>query len=201
MSILIAYKKGDTVYMGTDTRVLLNDHKSSELSKCNYKIQKMDNGMLVGIRGERKERQILFAYSSIFTLDKNGELTRKHIVKEIIPNLLKVLEQEQLITWKEGELPYMNVDLLLAHKGTLYEICAQFAVIRYEDFQALGLNGQYAQATLANTKETDDINERIVKALRLTAKHCQQVGGPYVLIDTKELSYKLVGGNESWLLR
>ena len=31
MSILIAYKKGDTVYMGTDTRVIAGDSKRNEL--------------------------------------------------------------------------------------------------------------------------------------------------------------------------
>ena len=94
MSILIAYKKGDTIYMGTDTRTIVNDHKKNELRGCNLKIQKLANDMLLGITGERLERQTLIAYSEIFTLDKNGKLTKKHIVKEIIPKLITVLEKE-----------------------------------------------------------------------------------------------------------
>ena len=196
MSILIAYKKGDTVYMGTDTRVIAGDSKRNELCECNYKIQNLDNGMLFGITGERLERQTLIAYSEIFTLDKNGELTKKHIVKEIIPNLLSVLEKENLIVEKDGELPYVKATVLLAHKDTLYEICANFAFIKYEDFQVLGRVADSAQATMANTKETDDINERIVKALDIASSNSQCVGKPYLLIDTKELNYNLVGGNE-----
>ena len=114
MSILIAYKKGDTVYMGTDTRVIVNDCKRSDLCKCNYKIQKLDNGMLVVITGERKARQTLFAYSEIFSLDNRGELTKQHIIKEIIPRLLFLLEKEDLLVKNEGELPYVKVAILLA---------------------------------------------------------------------------------------
>lgn len=196
MSILIAYKKDDTVYMGTDTRVIANDHKKNELSECNYKIQKLENGMLLGITGESLERQTLIAYSEIFTLDKKGKLTKKHIVKEIIPQLLSILEKENLLMRKESECPFMKAALLLAYEDTLYEISATFSVIKYEDFQVLGKVSNYAQATMANTKETDDINERIVKALDIVSKNSQCVGKPYLLIDTKELKYNLIGGNE-----
>ena len=185
MSILIAYKKDDTVYMGTDTRTIVNDHKKNELRGCNLKIQKLANDMLLGITGERLERQTLIAYSEIFTLDKNGKLTKKHIVKEIIPKLITVLE-------KEGELPYMKAVILLVHKGTIYEICSGFAVIKYEDFQVVGRVSDYAHATLMNTKPMDSIEERIVKALDIVAENSQYVGKPYLLINTKELEYKIV---------
>ena len=192
MSILIAYKKGDTIYMGTDTRTIVNEHKKTELRGCNLKIQKLANDMLLGITGERLERQTLIAYSEIFTLDKNGKLTKKHIVKEIIPKLITVLEKEGLLIEKEGELPYMKAVILLVHKGTIYEICSGFAVIKYEDFQVVGRVSDYAHATLMNTKPMDSIEERIVKALDIVAENSQYVGKPYLLINTKELEYKIV---------
>ena len=192
MSILIAYKKDDTVYMGTDTRTIVNDHKKNELRGCNLKIQKLANDMLLGITGERLERQTLIAYSEIFTLDKNGKLTKKHIVKEIIPKLITVLEKEGLLIEKECELPYMKAVILLVHKGTIYEICSGFAVIKYEDFQVVGRVSDYAHATLMNTTPMDSIEERIVKALDIVAENSQYVGKPYLLINTKELEYKIV---------
>ena len=97
MGILIAYKRGDTIYMGTDTRVIVGESKRNELCECNYRIQKLDNGMLLGVAGENVENQTLIAYSDIFTLDKKGNLTRKHIVKEIIPNLMDVLDDAGLL--------------------------------------------------------------------------------------------------------
>ena len=40
-----------------------------------------------------------------------------------------------------------------------------------------------------NTKETDDINSRIVRALDIVAENSQFVGRPYVLIDTNTMEY------------
>ena len=192
MSILIAYKRGDTIYMGTDTRVVVNDHKKNELCECNYKIQKFDNGMLIGITSDRLTRQTIFAYSEIFTLDKKGELNRKHIIKEIIPKLVEMLNDEDLMITKEDEMPYMDAQILIAYKSELYEICKNFSVYKYDDYQALGSVAELGQFTLVNTKETDDINERVVKSLDIIAKNSQLVGSPYLLIDTKELKYRVI---------
>ena len=196
MSILIAYKRKDTVYMGTDTRVIINDVKRNELCESNHKIQRLENGILLGVSAERMERQTIFAYSHLFTLDKKGELTKKHIVKEILPKLYKVLEDEGLLMEKEGETSYMRAVILLAYKDVLFEICSGFGVLRYEDGQALGLASDYAQATMMHIKETDDVNEQIVKALDIVAKYCHYVGAPYLLIDTKDGKYQLVKGGK-----
>ena len=195
MSILIAYNKDDVIYMGTDTREIVNDDKRNDLCECNYKIQRLENGLIVGATAERLTRQSIFAYPEVFTLDKKGELTRKHVVKEIIPKLIEVLEREELIVHAENKLPYMNAGVLLAHNGDLYEICSNFSVYKYETFQALGTTSPYGQFVLNNVKETDDVNEQIIQALDVIAKNSQLVGKPYLLIDTKQKEYKLVGDN------
>ena len=194
MAIVIAYKKGDTVYMGTDTRVIVNEHKKNELCESNYKIQKMDNGLLVGITADRLTRQTIFVNLEIFSLDRKENLTRKHIVKEIIPKLIDVLNGEELMFGKEDELPYMSGQILLAHKGELFEICSNFTVYKYETFQAFGPVADYTQFTLANIKENDDVNEKIIKALDIVSRNSQLVGCPYLLIDTKTNEYKLIRG-------
>ena len=93
---------------------------------------------------------------------------------------------------KEEQVPYVRARMILAYEDVMYEIGADLSVLRYEDFQVLGLVSGYAQATLANSKETDGVNERILKALDITAEYCQYVGAPYLLIDTKEGKYRVV---------
>ena len=195
MSVLIAYKKNDIVYMGTDAKEIFYDRIDTDACESNFKIQKMENGMLVGLIGDIPTRQILFAYPEIFTLDKKGELNRKHIVKEIIPALLSLLNEESLLDEKEDSYPKMKADILLAHNGVLYEITNSFMIIRYEDYQAIGSASELVQATIDNTKPTDDVNERIVRALNVASLYHTGVGAPFVLIDTKDQQYKIVGGN------
>ena len=191
MSIIIAYKKDDVIYMGTDTRTIINEHKKNELCESNYKIQKMENGMLVGMTAERLTRQTIFAYPEIFTLDKKGVLTRKHIVKEIIPKLKELINENGLMIKKEGRLPYMDASIFLAHKGELYEICTSFAVYKYEHFQILGSVADFGQYALEHA-QTDDVNQKIVLALDNIAKNSYLVGAPYLLIDTKSKEYKII---------
>ena len=192
MSILIAYKRGDTVYMATDTRVIVNEEKRSELCESSYKIQRLDNGMLVGCVGDRLTRQTLFAYPEIFSLDKRGRLTRKHIVEEIVPALYDLLNEKGLLIRREGCTPYMSGPIFLAHGGDLYEICRCFTVYRYENFQALGDASDFVQATLFAIKDSDDVNEKLVRALDIAAKNSYLVSRPYLLINTKEKEYTLV---------
>ena len=195
MSILIACKSDNAVYMGTDTRIIVNDYVKNDLCESNFKIQKLENGLLVGVTAERYERQTIFANSEIFTLNRNGTLNRRHIVTSIIPKLHRLMEDEELLVEKEGETPFMKGVILLAVNDVLYEITDKFDVIRHEDFQAVGPSSNYAQATLFN-RNISDVNEKIIKALNVTSKYSNKAGGPYVLIDTKNLKYSVVGTKE-----
>jgi len=38
------------------------------------------------------------------------------------------------------------------------------------------------------------VNERIVRALNVASSNHTEVGAPFVLIDTKDKQYKIVGG-------
>lgn len=192
MSILIAYKRDDVVYMGTDSRVIIDDYKRTNLTPSMYRIQKMDNDMLVGIYCEEQESQVLFANSDIFTLDKKGKLTRRHIITEIIPKLFFVAAKEDFLKKEDSDFPFIKAVIILAYKDTIYTILPSFTVVKNEGFVIAGGAGGVASATMERTKPTDDINERIVRAMDIASKHAQAVGAPYILIDTQNLNYTVV---------
>ena len=125
----------------------------------------MDNEMLVGIAGDRIVRQTCFAFSEIFTLDKNNNLTRKHIFTQIIPKLIELLTEHELLSSKNNQPPKINAEILLAYKSELFEICSNFTICKYEDYQAVGNISNYVQFILANTNKNHDVNQRIIKAL------------------------------------
>lgn len=192
MSVLVAVKRNNTVYMATDTREIYRNCKRNNLSEGSFKIQKQDNGMIVGITGDRIARQTLFANSDIFTLDRYGNLTKKHIIKNIIPQIIGLMRRTGLLVNKEDEMIRMGCDILLAHKGVMFHICKTFLTIRYEDFQAIGKASSSAEAVLFSTIDCDDVEDRMVKALDASSEYFSLVGAPYVLIDTKDLEYRVV---------
>ena len=102
---------------------------------------------------------------------------------------------------KSDELPRMPAALILAHKDKAFAVFKNFSVFRFEDYQTIGFSGQLCEFTLYNTKDTDDVNQRLVRALDIAAKNSSLIGAPYVLIDTKALEYQLVRREEEWFLR
>ena len=192
MSILLAYKLNDTVYMGTDTRIIENDFKRKADQPSMYRIQKLDNGMLLGISCPSNECQVIIGNSDIFTLDKKGKLTRRHIVTDIIPKLMLLAQRENLMITEDEKFPFMKAVIVLAYKDTMYTIWSNFAVVKNEGFVVSGIAWSLATPTLANTKPTDDINQRLVRAMNIASKYSQDVGKPYVLIDSQNLNYTIV---------
>lgn len=196
MSILLAVKKNNTVYMATDTREIVSGDKRNNLCEASFKIQKQDNGMLVGITGDRFTRQTLFANSEIFTLNKKGKLTKKHIVTEIVPQIIDLLDAHGMLMQNEDGFIGMKARIILAYQESMFEICAGFLVIKYEDLQALGEASSGAEVVLFNSKPDDDVEERLIRALDVASKYCLTVGAPYLLINTKDLEYTVVKGDK-----
>ena len=194
MNPIIAYKRGDTVYMGTDTRVIENDMKKTELCPECHKIQRLPNGILLGDCARRELRRVIFAYSEIFTLDKGERLTKEHIIKKIVPSLMAVAKSTGLLQSNDGA-PYIKGSICLAYKDVLFEICSNFMVVRYENFLAIG-TCDCIQPLLLSVTEADDVNEKIVLALHQLSRSVYSIGAPFLLIDTKEEKFKLVGGEE-----
>lgn len=196
MSILLAVKKNNTVYMATDTREIVSGNKRNNLCEASFKIQKQDNGMLVGITGDRFTRQTLFANSDVFTLNKKGKLTKKHIVTEIVPQIIDLLDAHGMLMQNEDGFIGMKARIILAYQESMFEICAGFLVIKYEDVQALGEASSGAEVVLFNSKPDDDVEERLIRALDVASKYCLTVGEPYLLINTKDLEYTVVKGDK-----
>ena len=195
MSILIAYKKDDTIYLGTDTRVILSDTKHNRTCECDYKIQKMENGMLVGIVNDVPARQVLFAHPEVFTLDKQGKLSHKHIVLNVIPKIIDLLKYNYLLIENKDDFVSMSTVIMLAHKDVLYRIDTYFGVHRMTQFDVQGAIGPYSIGVVSRINESEDINTQIVQGLDIASKYSIYVSPPYLLVDTKSLKYSLVGGN------
>ena len=197
MSILLNYKRGDTVYMATTTFFNIRGRAYSELCEFDYPIKKLDNGILISVPDNLRLRQAVFAYPEIFDLDKNGNLTKKHLVLNIVPTLKNMLKAHELIE-KDDDSPYMMDDcIVVSYKDVIFEIGEEFNVLTYDTYQALGVkHHRYGSYVLANIKESDDVNEKLVQAMDNIVSYTQIKNTvPYILINTKDLEFQIVGGN------
>lgn len=190
MSVVVAIKENGVVYIGADSQTTAGKRKYHYLNESEYKIKRIDNGMLVSFCGSVAAEQSI--PKSIFTLDENGELNKRHIVKEIIPNLVD--KMNEIGDTKKGE---MEVSILLAYKDILYRITKNLDVVRLNENAKAGA-GLYFVDYALSLKELP-VRERILKALVESAKRTDSVGGPFVLIDTKDREYEIIDlGGENY---
>lgn len=83
MSVIVAIKSGDAIYMGCDTQTTSGKDKENKLQESTFKISKLRSGMLVGICGKVAAHQSVCDDESVFEIEK-GELTKKEIVNNFI---------------------------------------------------------------------------------------------------------------------
>ena len=186
MSVIVAIKENGVIYMGADSQTTAGSRKYNGLNETSYKVVRLGDGMLVGFCGRVAAEQTILSMREVFTLDANGELTKRHIVKEIVPKLVDKMGQIG-----DEESGALDVSILLAHKDKLYRITSELDVIHLNESGSSGAGRGFVNYALREMKNLP-VRERILRALIVSAKRTESVGGPYVLIDTQNLDYEVV---------
>ena len=186
MSVIVAVKENGVVYMGADTQTTSGRKKHNGLNETAFKIHRLENGILVGFCGKVAATHEILSMKDIFVLDENGELDKKHIVNYIVPKLVDKMEQIG-----DEERGSLDVSIILAYKDKLYRITANLSVICLNDYAKAGAGAYFVDYYLQERKDLS-VKNRIIKSLMASAKRCDSVCGPYVLIDTKNLEYEII---------
>lgn len=193
MSVVAAVKQGGRIWFGADTQLTCGSDCYNNLNVRDLKVAKLDNGILLSFTGETSTAQMILAYPEWFTVDEKKGLTKEHIVTKIIPRMFEKLDEEEMLE-RDGKdsPPEMKVSMLIAYKDKLFAIERGFHVVRYDDYQATGSGANAVKYGLSVLDKSKDINEQLVRLLRISAKQDSNVSAPFVLIDTKKLEYTIV---------
>ena len=196
MSVVIAIKKNNHIYMAADTQTSCGDRKVTYLGEKSRKIHQFENGILLGHTGSVHNWQLVCAHPEYFTVSEDGELTKKHIVQNIIPKLFKCYRDNKMREEVEGEPSRMGDSYLLAYKDKLFQIDDVFDVQVLNHYAEIGSGGDLTLAGLVeldveDVQDEQVIEKRLVDLLRISAARIMSVSGPYVLIDTEKQTFKM----------
>lgn len=186
MSVIVAVKENGVVYMGADSQTTSGNKKLNSLNEAFHKIIRLKNGILIGFCGKVAVKQKMLSTKDLFTLNDEGKLTKEHIVKRIIPKLASQIEE--LSDERQGEI---GGSMIIAHEDSLYRISSELEVIKISEYVKIGAGGGFVDYRIRSLRN-QDVNERILKSLVASAKMCESVSGPYVLIDTKDKKFKII---------
>ena len=192
MSVVMAVKQGDRIWLGADTQATSGSDRYNYLSSNDYKVARLDNGVLLSWTGLTVNGQHIWSHPEWFTVDETKGLTKEHIVTKIIPKIYEVFAEEDLFDKGEDGVPPLTCGtLLIAYKDKLFEICRDLQVIAYEGYQATGSGSNAVAYGLSKMDRTKDINEQLLRLLKISAKQDTNVSGPFVFIDTHHLKYTI----------
>lgn len=197
MSVVIAIKKNDRIYMAADTQTSCGDRKVTYHSKGSRKIHRFENGILLGHTGSVHNWQIICAHPEYFTVPEDGELTKKYIVQNVIPKIFKCYRDNDMCEKEEGEPAKLGDAYLLAYKDKLFQIDGVFDVEVLNHYAEIGSGGDLTLAGLieldaGNEHDGQIIEDRLVELLRIAASRIMSVSGPYYMIDTEDQKFKMV---------
>lgn len=190
MSLVVAYKRDGVVYMGADTQSTCNTTISRAMNESGFKITRLPNGILIGVCGRVKGHQRIIAQKHWFDLPEGEVMSKRHIVKNIIPELCILMGD--MSEDRGARNTSMDVSILIAHEDKLFLIASQFGVYECETYAAIGAGKYFAQYDLSQLKDGDDINRALLDALRAGAHFDSTVSAPFVFIDTKDKVYRTV---------
>ena len=192
MSVVIAVKQGDRIWFGADTQATRGTDRYNQLSQNDFKVAKLDNGMLLSMTGETRTAQFILAHPEWFTVDEKKGLTKEHIVTKIIPQLYEALDDAELLEREDrGTPPIAKCTIMMAYQDKLFEICRDLQVLRYEDYQASGSGANAILYGLSKLDKSKDINEQLLRLLKISAMHDTNVSAPFIFINTKDLEFTI----------
>ena len=192
MSLVVAIKKDDVVYLGADTRTTRGERVRSNLAQEDLKIHKMGE-CFVGGAGAVSTIQLLTSHPEWFEL-KGKPLTKKFIVQNVLPkyyDLVKRMEKLEISEQRKAAPRCGCVFIVTDGKG-LFMICDDFEVVELSKYAQIGCTDDIALSFMLNAPKDYSPNDIILKALRTSAYRNDGVGAPYVLINTGDKKFEIV---------
>ena len=194
MSVVVAIKENNKVYIGVDSQVTKGGTRTTLKNENNYKVWRVIGAphCLMAQAGNLRDANVVRLMRDLVT-DYN--IYREHIgfdfvVKKVVPDIVEELTRYNLL--KDGEkTEVLDSSFLFAYKDQVWVIGQDKSVIEIEDYVSIGSGSDQAIGSLLST-EGQDPRQRIVKAIKSSAASDIYVDYPIILTDTENGEFDII---------
>jgi hypothetical protein len=199
MGTIIALKANDRVYLATDRMKKRLDFYWRTKAEFNFKIHKLKGGILLGASGPLVETQKLYLNESWFVPPKGVPFDKKFIVTSIIPKYVALLDEYDLLGGEreddEDKYPHSQSQFIIVKDNDVFVINSDFAVFSAGDcaFVASSDNRDFYDKLIYSLDKSNPekfFTDFFVRASDFFGDVVEE----YVVIDTKDMEFKLSGG-------
>jgi len=186
MSLAIAIKKGDTIFVGADSLMSQKYGLTSILKEGHEKTWEVkESGVIFAHTGLLVDRNIIEMSDDIIDKAFTDKTIRfKDVVNNIVPKMMSLLEKR-----KKSENDKCSCSsFIFAHRDKLYEIGAEGCVVEpYDDYISVGSGSEVADGAFQVIKDYEHFTpeQKIVKIILAACAIHSSVGYPIRIINTK----------------
>ena len=194
MSVVVAIKEGNKVYIGADSQVTKGGTRTTLKNPNNYKVWRVEGAphCLMAQVGAFRDSCIVRCMDRLVT-DYNiyrDHICYEFVVKKIVPDIVEELKRYGMLR-DEKYVECLDSEFVFAYKDQLYVIGRDKSVIEVDDYVALGSGEDQAIGSLLST-DGEEPRERIVKAIKASAAADIYVDYPIILTDTECGEFEII---------
>lgn len=194
MSVVVAIKEGNKVYIGADSQVTKGGTRTTLKNPNNYKVWRVENAphCLMAHVGSFRDSNIVRCMDRLVT-DYNiyrDHICYEFVVKKVVPDIIDELRRYGMIK-DDKYVELLESEFIFAYQDQLYMIGRDKSVIEIDDYVAMGSGEDQAIGSLLST-EGENPRERIVKAIKASAAADIYVDYPIILTDTEYGEFEII---------
>jgi ATP-dependent protease HslVU (ClpYQ) peptidase subunit len=204
MSVVVAVRDEDKIWLATDSQVTNGWSKSLLLSQHSFKICKCANGVSIGTVGALRDANII-STSDIEFISENRILKNsidfKGIVRETVPLFFNELEKNRRVYIDHG-VPYMQSAFILAYKNSCFLIESDGCVQELYDMFAVGSGADVAESAYIILRDTElSAKDKAVRAVMAACERDLFVNFPIVVTNTEMTSFEMFDGQNYYEIK
>lgn len=197
MSVVVAVRDEDKVWLATDSQVTAGWTKSLLTSQHSFKIFKMPHGINIGGVGSLRDLNIISTADVDFISENTilkDQITFRGIVRETVPKFFNELGKFNCV-YTENGLSYLNSQFIIAHKQSCYMICEDGAVMELTDMFAIGSGGNVAESAYTVLRDTElSAKDKAVRAVISSCERDLFVDYPIIVTNTMTNEFEVFDG-------
>ena len=197
MSVVIAIKDDDKVYIAADSLCSSGSSKVTLSNPNNYKMWKtkgLENSIMCHTGNCRDIGIVRFNNFIPEARALTGDIDMDFVQGQMIYDIFDALDSHGFLA-RDDDGPRMTSSFLFTYNDKIWELSSCSYVIEVDDYTAIGSGRDAAMGSLAGTVG-EPIENRLIKAIVAASSIDMSVGYPIVITDTESCEFKLYDKND-----
>jgi ATP-dependent protease HslVU (ClpYQ) peptidase subunit len=180
VSLIVAVKSLEGVYLGADTQVTTGVLKYNDANPLSSKLFKSSNGLIIGSTGSLINHQLLietpFLKESIAPPSLSPEMVIEKIINPWVESIMALKPDPK------NDILSLDAKVLIAYRNDLYLIESSGAIFEISNAISIGSGADFTLPFLRD--ETLTPSQRVEQSLKFTSMHDPYVSEPFIYMST-----------------